>query len=488
MNTCVYRIFYFPPCRAPVRAGLPIFSPLSCRRVPALLSLLLGLWLLYPLEGVCEDEKTPVKDSALPAPLTLDRLMQLPLQGVSVLQADARLDAQSARVELAEANDDAQWTLNLTPRYIEPSRLSPNPDNNDSQATLIINKLIYDFGRQANSEDAARYSLEAARIKNAVDKNVYRLNLMKAYFDVILADLAFLRDNEAMSAAYVRLDRLKAKRDLGQVSLLDVSKQEQIYQKERVKYYQSRTAQQTRRSYLAVLMNRPDQLVAEMPDPPILKKRKLPELDALVVRVMENNPALKLQKKLLSASRARLEQARSQRWPRINASAGYYQYQREMPNQNEWSVELNLSLPLWQGNRVSAAVGEAVALQQQQQLEVRNTELVLRQQTHEILESLRGLQVLHDQTRQLLDYRDLSLDLSRARYEQELQSDLGDSMVNVSAAKLEAMRVETQRILTWAKLQALMGMPVYPIEEPAIEAAKSDAQNAKAAQSNGTQP
>jgi len=411
-------------------------------------------------------EETPVEStSELPQPLTLDKLMALPLEGVAVLQSDAMLSAQQQRLDLAQSKDDAEWTLHLTPRYVQPSILSPNQQRNDSHASLIISKLLYDFGRQSNAELSAQFALEAAQIKNAMDKNLYRLNLMKAYFDVILADLTFLRDNEAMSVAYVRLDRLKAKKDLDQVNVLDVAEQTQIYQKERVKYFKSRSAQQTSRAYLAMLMNRPNQLVADMPDPTVLEKRDIPELEVILKQIMENNPALKLQKRLLSASESKMQQARSQRWPRINASAGYFQYQRELPSQNDWSVEVDIAIPLWQGDRASAAIGEAVALKQQQELEVRNTELALRQQTHELLETLRALQASREQAKQLLEYRDQKLDLSRIRYEQELQSDLGDSMVNVSAAKLEVMQVETQRILAWAQLQALMGMPVYPIVE-----------------------
>jgi len=433
--------------------------------MPRLQTSIISVILLLAPGIVLGEEAGNKQKDELPSPLTLDKLMSLPLQGVSVLQSDAALEAQSQRLNRAQAGDDANWTLHMTPRYVEPSLLSPNQSHNDSQASLVINKLLYDFGRQSNSELSAQFAMEASQIKNTVDKNLYRLNLMKAYFDVILADLTFLRDNEAMSVAYVRLDRLRAKKDLNQVSVLDVAKQTQIYQQERVKYFKSRSAQQTSRAYLAILMNRPTQLVADMPNPPILKKRDIPDLDVTVEQVLTKNPTLKLQKKLLLASESKVQQAQAGRWPRIGANAGYYQYQRELPNQNKWSVELNISVPLWQGDRVSAAVGEAVALKQQQQLEVRNTELMLRQQTHELLETLRALQAERDQTKQLMEYRDLNLDLSRARYEQELQSDLGDSMTNVSAAKLDAMRVETQRILAWAKLQALMGMPVYPIEE-----------------------
>ena len=55
------------------------------------------------------------------------------------------------------------------------------------------------------------------------------------------------------------------------------------------------------------------------------------------------------------------------------------------------------------------------------------------------------------------DYRDLYLDRSRARYELDLQTDLGDAMVRFSDARLQAARVKYQLELAWEQLDAITG-------------------------------
>ncbi|MEF3193885.1 MAG: transporter, partial [Halothiobacillaceae bacterium] len=61
------------------------------------------------------------------------------------------------------------------------------------------------------------------------------------------------------------------------------------------------------------------------------------------------------------------------------------------------------------------------------------------------------------------DYRELYLDRSRALYEMEVSTDLGDSMVQMSDARLRSMRTLFALSLAWAELDALLGRPVEPL-------------------------
>jgi hypothetical protein len=54
-------------------------------------------------------------------------------------------------------------------------------------------------------------------------------------------------------------------------------------------------------------------------------------------------------------------------------------------------------------------------------------------------------------------YRDLYLDRSRALYELEVKSDLGDAMTRVTEAQWLAAQVEFRLALTWARIDALTG-------------------------------
>ena len=59
-----------------------------------------------------------------------------------------------------------------------------------------------------------------------------------------------------------------------------------------------------------------------------------------------------------------------------------------------------------------------------------------------------------------IDYRDLYLDRSRALYELEVTSDLGDAMVKLSDAQLFKAQTVFELAINWAKLDALVGNPM----------------------------
>ena len=63
------------------------------------------------------------------------------------------------------------------------------------------------------------------------------------------------------------------------------------------------------------------------------------------------------------------------------------------------------------------------------------------------------------------EYRDYYQDYSRALYELELRSDLGDAQAKAAAAMLESTRVRFHRALLWAGLDGLLGRPLALIEE-----------------------
>lgn len=55
------------------------------------------------------------------------------------------------------------------------------------------------------------------------------------------------------------------------------------------------------------------------------------------------------------------------------------------------------------------------------------------------------------------DYRELYLDRSRALYELEVKTDLGDAMTEISAVRLDMAQAEFDWMMTQARLKALAG-------------------------------
>ncbi len=121
-----------------------------------------------------------------------------------------------------------------------------------------------------------------------------RLEVMQRFFDVLLADLSFARDNEAMAVAYVQFDRANARAELGQFSPLRVAELEAEYQLIRRQRAASEAAQRLTRSLLAQAIGRPKELPRELiaPERPAAPPR-LPELEQVVDNALQHNDWLR---------------------------------------------------------------------------------------------------------------------------------------------------------------------------------------------------
>jgi len=117
-----------------------------------------------------------------------------------------------------------------------------------------------------------------------------RLEVLARFLDVLLADLAFSRFDEAMAVAYIQFDRASVRRELGQFSDLAVLELESTYQEILHERAASQVGQQFGRTLLAQALNRPDYLPRELlkpelpafPDP-------LPEVQVLLEEALARN-------------------------------------------------------------------------------------------------------------------------------------------------------------------------------------------------------
>lgn len=140
-------------------------------------------------------------------------------------------------------------------------------------------------------DDAARDVAWSALLTSEASQ---RLEIMQRFYDVLLADLSYSRDNEAMAVAFIQFDRAEARAELGQFSPLKVAELEAEYQLIRRQRAASEAAQRITRSLLAQALGRPEELPRDLVTPDLAAdKTKLPELDAVVGAALENNPRVK---------------------------------------------------------------------------------------------------------------------------------------------------------------------------------------------------
>ncbi|MFU8837356.1 MAG: TolC family protein [Thiohalomonadaceae bacterium] len=415
---------------------------------------LLGLCLCsLPLSALAESFEP------FPEPLTLEYALSLAEQAhpeVLSIQA-ARTQAEAERAG-ALANNAISATVEGRLRWVGPASLFDEDSTDDHKLSLFLRKPLYDFGRSSANLNAAELSVQGGDYRYQVLLVQRRLHIMEAFFQVLLADMAYDRDMEGMAMAYIRFDRLRTRQELGQASDIEVLEAERSFEQARHQLSLSNGEQRARRARLANLLDRPGMLPSSLARPALDSlERKLPEFDGLFAEAVQNNPRILALEAQLSSAQQRMAAASAEGRPRLDGELEASHYTRELGSTDRWRAGVYLTVPIYSGGRVDAGVAAQRAKVYEAQAKLELARYQLRQQ---LLDSWLGLQALRLQRGQALSeqrYRDLYLDRSRANYEMEVRSDLGDSMVRLSEAQLAVAEANYRIELAWQELDLLLG-------------------------------
>lgn len=120
------------------------------------------------------------------------------------------------------------------------------------------------------------------------------LGVLASFLDVLLADFAFSRYDEAMAVAYIQFDRASARRELGQFSDLAVLELESTYQEILHERSASQIGQQLSRTILAQALNLPGYLPRDLREPELPPlPDPLPEAQPLLAEAIEQNASVR---------------------------------------------------------------------------------------------------------------------------------------------------------------------------------------------------
>lgn len=411
----------------------------------------------------------------LPEPLSLDAALAL------AVDTHPTVARHQAELELAEANalgiaagDDVNMGVMLEARAIEPSNIARDQSSNDSRAILFARKRLYDFGRTQAFQEAAYAEVTSTRYRYIMEIQQHKLRIMQLFFDVILADLQHTRDNEAMAVTFVKADRARHQNELGQVSDIEKLEQEDRYQAARLQRYRSQAHQRSTRAILAQALNRPNELSSDLIMPELEgNNQQLPEVEQLVELALQHNPQVLSIKQQLEAARLQIKANRAGNRPILSGSLSASANNRDVGSRNPLEAELTLEIPLYQGDRLQADVAQAQARMRTVEAELLQFDYELRQQILEIWLEIRTLLAQRERVEVFTDFRELDFDQAQARYELELETDFGETLVSQSEAALLRAQTEFGLAINWAKLAALTSQPYAPIidSDPATTSA-----------------
>lgn len=395
----------------------------------------------------------------LPDPLTLEYALSLadePHPQLLLREADIH-EAQANRA-MVDASHDLELNVEGRLRYVEPPSMYSFLSNDDSDISLIVRKDIYDFGLQDALQKAANSEIAASQDAYVDARARRRLVILARFFDVILADLQYSRYNEEMAVEYVSFDRMRKRKEVGEVSDYQVKKQEARYQRVRYLRIAAENEQRRTRALLAQALNRPGQLPSELAKPDLaILKRQIPDYDEQLAIAMKNNFKLKSLQNKLQAAQQEVEAARVSEGPKVYGEAGAYAYARQLSSYDKYRVGIYFSVPIFSGDRTDARSAKAQAKVYSTKAELDEAQNQIRQDLLNTWLELQSLEARRQEMKVLRDYRELNLDRSRSLYEMEVTADLGDSMVQVTESEYLSAQADYQMAEAWMRLDILTG-------------------------------
>lgn len=368
--------------------------------------------------------------------------------------ARARVEAQGQAVRVQEAPRKPSLEASGSGRAVEGAR--------DASAELRLSQLVTDGGKTDLAVRAAELEREAVLQDLAAARSDLVLEVQQAFYALVKAedDLEVARRNVAVQEE--QLARARAFFQAGKVPKSDVTAAEVDLGQARLEQTQASGTVEATRSLLSRTMGVSPRGQALSVTPPPWTDRKAPSVEAAQSGVAAR-PDLRAQGlRVEEASRNVALAAKDLAW-NVAAWGGYGWSD---PGTGEWKSGLSLSLPLLDGGRTDAKVGQARAKLE----EARATEEDLRQKADlAVVEALTELRTAEESLRTalLVDRQALeNLDLARGRYREGVGSPLEVSQAALNRTKAQRSLAKARHDLriAWAKLEHGMGTNLADLE------------------------
>lgn len=418
---------------------------------------------------VIAEEQTPTEQpsaeqspSAIPSPLTLQKALELldPNHPDIELQ-NAQLQQAKANLEISESETGIKSYLDLVVAEARPTTLEESISDNYGQ--LVISKTLYDFGKSSAENDSYNALAASQEIKLSNQYQLHQLEIMKRFFNVLLADLRYRVDDEEMTQRFLKYDKKRERSTLGMVSEVEIQEAENFYREALITRAASDANIQSSRLMLAIALNRPEELPDELLKPDLsYLGDEVPERETVYQQALNSNPMILATQHEVEAAQQQLMAARAGNRPTLSAQLEFGEYEEERISRDTARAQLLLRVPLYQSGTTKANVSRASAqlLEKKAQLGKLKQELLVNVAT--IIKELNILKTKKRTAQQRLDFRDLDLEKRRALYELDAETSMSEKQAKVTEAQWQIMKVEFEHALLEAQLNMLLGKPLLP--------------------------
>jgi outer membrane protein len=282
---------------------------------------------------------------------------QVRISGAALSSSIASQKASRSRL-LPQINGQAQAGRSM-------SQLSPPSSgsyyNNNYSAGISGQQLLFDFGKSYYSTRASSQIVTASRedAKDALQNVI--LNARTAYYNYCLSKMLYTVAQEALSQSKAHLASAQALFEIGKQAKYTVTQAEVDVANAAVTVITTKNGVKLAKVQMDVaagttLADDPaltDSL--DMAEPDITREQALS-------RALESRPELVSLRAHLESARLQLKSAKTALLPDLNASAGMGLQSGDASSwRQDWNIGVNLSVPLFEGGALVAAVDQAKA-------------------------------------------------------------------------------------------------------------------------------
>ena len=414
------------------------------------LSLMLSV--TFPMSTLAQEK--------LPEPLTLQAALQTAENPdhFEIALLDHKISEIDALIAVENADFGISVDLKGRLRRVGPSDAGDADETGDSAASLFVSKPLYYFGQSDYRLETLALEQQALVLEKQQLIERRQQAIMKNYFAVLNADNNYISENEDLAIGFIRFDRARENLELGLASDIDVLRLQSEYEAIRQRRYQAENEQRLTRMILAESMGYPQQLPTALEAPEInLEKPVSDDFEALVDSALKSSTKARLLESRRRVAHSVIQQASSVDGPKLDFELEFSSYERESSTRDDWRATVYLDLPLYSGSK-SSQLTLAQVRYQQNLAELAQLRSHLRLEILQLWQAVQQNRLIAQGSEIKQNYRDLYLDRSRAEYELEYRTDLGDAMVQFSRARTERLKALYAFELAYHRLQSLVGV------------------------------
>lgn len=219
------------------------------------------------------------------------------------------------------------------------------------RAAFGLRYLLYDGGRRAAGVNAAEAALYATSFRHNTALQEVAFRVEEAYYRLLAAGWSVKVAEETVRRTGHHVELARARKDAGVVSRSDVLKAETEHANARLLLVRAESEAKVACGELASAMNLNVSTQLEVKDiPEDARPREMAAVEKLLQQAAKGRPKLQAALAEVQQNQAGVKAARAGYRPEVTANADYgWRDEHFAPNEEEWSIGVGLSFPLFTG-------------------------------------------------------------------------------------------------------------------------------------------